>query len=282
MKNWLKREINGLITTTQKWQFVLYASLISFIFIHVFEPFDIYSVSSVSFIETFIEFTLAIIVAGLVLMFTQFLVRKWLNIEKFTNGKFILWFLLDIVLISWCWEILDELTTIEKELRLNGFLEYTITAFFLMMIPYFGAAFVLDYQQNKKSHQELLEKSISNSFPVPTLVHFKDEKEVERISLQAENILYLQSNDNYVAIFYIENEKVEQYLLRNSIKKLESLLAPFSIIRCHRSFMVNTSNIISKKKKGNSFIVKIKQIEEVDIPISKAYSSEIDKLIRVG
>jgi DNA-binding LytR/AlgR family response regulator len=65
---------------------------------------------------------------------------------------------------------------------------------------------------------------------------------------------------------------VQRKLLRNSLKKLEEIITEKSLVRCHRSFMVNTANIEFMQKNGKKLNIKIKHFDQT-IPVSEKYSS---------
>jgi DNA-binding LytR/AlgR family response regulator len=60
--------------------------------------------------------------------------------------------------------------------------------------------------------------------------------------------------------------------LRNTLKNMEEILKENSIIRCHRSFMVNISNVDFMQKEGKKLNIKIKHFDK-SIPVSEKYSS---------
>ena len=68
--------------------------------------------------------------------------------------------------------------------------------------------------------------------------------------------------------------KLSKYMLRNTMKNMESVFADTNIFRCHRSFMVNFDQvrIIKREKSGIFLQMDIDNVPE--IPISKTYSEK--------
>jgi len=93
-----------------------------------------------------------------------------------------------------------------------------------------------------------------------------------KFSVVAKDLLLLESTDNYVSVFYVLDNKVQRKLLRNTLKNLEEILKENGIVRCHRSFMVNPSNVDFMQKKGKKLEIKIKHFEK-PLPVSEKYSS---------
>ena len=99
----------------------------------------------------------------------------------------------------------------------------------------------------------------------------KDENDKIKFSVQAKDLLMIESTDNYVSVFYILENKVQRQLLRNTLKKLEQSLKENSIVRCHRSFMVNLQNVEFVQKESKKLMIKVRLIEK-SIPVSEKYS----------
>lgn len=113
------------------------------------------------------------------------------------------------------------------------------------------------------------------------VIQFKDEKDEVRFSIASEKVIFIESSDNYCVIKYLNNEKISDFLLRNSLKKLSNDLKDTSIQRCHRSYMINFEHVASLKRDNSeiSFEFDLPNIKE--IPISKSYSDKIMELFVV-
>ncbi|WP_051538402.1 LytTR family DNA-binding domain-containing protein [Prolixibacter bellariivorans] len=96
-----------------------------------------------------------------------------------------------------------------------------------------------------------------------------------RLSLKKSDLLFLEASENYVLVHYRVRNEVKQYLLRNSLKKLENEMKPHHILRCHRSYMVNIGQVkmMQKGKKGLELHLSVP--ENVVIQVSKTYEPAI-------
>lgn len=105
-------------------------------------------------------------------------------------------------------------------------------------------------------------------------IYFYDEKNELRLSVKNNNLLYLESADNYVCIWYLNKGQVAKFMLRNSLKAMEESFAGTNVLRCHRSFMVNfdQEKVLRREKDGIYLELGIEKVP--DIPISKTYSEK--------
>ena len=113
------------------------------------------------------------------------------------------------------------------------------------------------------------------------VIQFKDERNEVRFSISSKRVLYIESSDNYSVIKYISNEKISDFLLRCSLKKLSTDLKDTPIQRCHRSYMINLEHITSIKKDCSEICFEFDTPNIKDIPISKSYNDRIMDLFVV-
>ncbi len=142
-----------------------------------------------------------------------------------------------------------------------------------MIIPY---AMVMFYFQYMK------EKDASSNYIVhgDHLVKIKDENDVMQLAIDLDELLFIQSTDNYVSVFFLKDSKVTKELVRTSLKKLENELKNTSLVRCHRSYMVNLKKILVTKKTGKGMMLELKNYNDGQITVSKHYRAEILRLLQ--
>lgn len=99
------------------------------------------------------------------------------------------------------------------------------------------------------------------------------------IRLTLKDILYIESNDNYVNI-HLESEGIrKKVLFRSSLKNIEAQIThPLSPIhRCHRSYLVNIAYFRIQKVTSRSMTICLKHYTD-EIPVSKQYLGKIKQL----
>ena len=96
------------------------------------------------------------------------------------------------------------------------------------------------------------------------------------VEVLLDDFLFVQSDGNYLEVYFLDDEKPQKHLLRNTLVHAESILQEYfpPLIRCHRSFIVNLDQI--KKVDGNAqgLVLKMKAGEE-KVPVSRKYIEEI-------
>lgn len=107
------------------------------------------------------------------------------------------------------------------------------------------------------------------------MIPFYDEKAVLKFSVKKENLLYIESTENYVSICYLNKGKISKYLLRDTMKKMEESFAGTEIIRCHRSYMVNFEKVKVIRKEKDGLMLELDEPLQTDIPVSKTYVENV-------
>jgi len=101
------------------------------------------------------------------------------------------------------------------------------------------------------------------------VIRFTDANRQVKIVLQKEAILYVQADENYIKIHYLDNGKEKQYALRMTMAAVTPMLEQFGFFRCHRSYFVNVSHIVALRKDPGEVISAELDVPQITIPVSR-------------
>ena len=135
---------------------------------------------------------------------------------------------------------------------------------------------IITYCNNNNINKyKIINITIVNIFAVEDIPFEKDEV---RFSITSDKVVFIESSDNYCIIKYLNNDKISDFVLRSSLKRLANELSETPIQRCHRSYMINLEHVASLKKDNSdiSFEFDVPNVKE--IPISKSYNEKIMEL----
>lgn len=145
----------------------------------------------------------------------------------------------------------------------------------VLLIPYSMLWLYFSWIDRSRQLKELWGSEIMHD--LKEMIPFKDEKGIMRISVKTNDLLYLQAADNYVTIFYTTQQKQAKYMLRSSLKLIESDLKGSLLIRCHRSYMVNFSKVKIIRRESDGLRLELEAPSLIEIPVSKTYMEEVFK-----
>ena len=252
---------------------VLIIMVFSILFIIIFEPFGISD--WIRFPPWIKKLGLASIGMGITvaIAFSQLFIRTFIPIRVFRISHFIFWILSEILAVSlietfifadYSQVFLHEFLISLKFISIGLVLPY---AFSILILILLHQKHILAGTKPGTPHEEV------------DLIHFRDEREQVKFSVRKSYILYLESSDNYVTIFYSPDGPIKKDMVRNSMKKMENQLTPQGLIRCHRAYMVNLENIQWIKKKGRNYQIKMKNCDQI-IPVSRGYHPSVRSLVQ--
>lgn len=265
--SFLNNSFSLLDKKADRYLLILVVFVFSVIFLNIFQPFNIARWYSDSGFIQFLRLSSYGFVIGIVFLFTQFPLRKIFKVEKFKIKSYLLWLAIEIALINLIYIFLygNPIGNFKNDLVFS--LKHTLLSIWL---PYSFAILIVYYKNQREEIESL--KSIVVKPAEKRLVVFKDENGKIKFSVQSNDLLLLESTDNYVSVYYVLQNKTQRKLLRNTLKNMEEMLKENSVVRCHRSFMVNIANVEFMQKEYKKFNLKIKHFDKL-IPVSEKYST---------
>lgn len=263
----LNNRFNLLDSKENRYLLILVVFVFSVVFLNLYQPFNIARWYSDSGFIQFLRLSSYGFIIAVVFMFTQFPLRRIFKIHEFKIKSYLLWLLIEIALINLVYIFLygNPIGNLKNDVVFS--LKYTLMS---IWIPYLFAILIVYYKEHRTEIESL--KMNLNKPAEKNLMVFKDEYGKIKFSVLFKDLLFLESTDNYVSVFYILNNKVQRKLLRNTLKNIEQMITENAVVRCHRSYMVNIENVEFMQKESKKFNLKIKHIEK-SIPVSEKYSA---------
>ena len=184
---------------------------------------------------------------------------------------------IELLLLSGSFTILALIVKGNLNLTTNDPMEIYVNAIkntvCILFIPYIICILYFSYQNNKLKLRELMGENIG--FKSSNLISIRDSRGVLQLSVAKENLLYIESADNYICIWYQKGETLKKKLMRITMKEISEQLADTNIVRCHRSYMINLDLVkVMRREKENIFLeLGVPNVKE--IPISKTYGESV-------
>ena len=136
----------------------------------------------------------------------------------------------------------------------------------------------LSEEYNRLLSEAEVERRVSEMLPKgdvqhksPHMVQFYDNGGTLRLTIDINALYYLESEDNYINVHYKHNDKILSYLLRCKTSTVEKSLEGSAMVRCHRSYIVNTDKIRFMGEEHRMHFVTLDDESIKRIPVSKSY-----------
>jgi len=152
----------------------------------------------------------------------------------------------------------------------TAYSEHAVQGFELDAIDYLLKPFSLSRflkACNKANDLYEMKRIVNDQSSLPTSVFIKSGYEQIRVELN--EVLYAESNGNYVQFVFIDN-KIPSRL---TMSEAEAILPVALFIRIHRSYIVSKKNI-TKIEKNSVWI------QQTELPVGANYTNELQKLTK--
>jgi hypothetical protein len=258
-------------------KFLVFTALFSMVFINIYKPFGSEYWKQVSQTEFFLISGVMVIAGILILAFSRvimYILAKHLHLAYW---RYFTWIVVEIAIIA----LLYSFTAKFGYKLIKDFIELFYTAFLytalVLFLPYAVTWLYFALQDAENMIKKITTEESFVDFG-SDLLHFKDDKENLCFSVSLDNLLFIESADNYLEINYLSKGKIARFILRNSMKTIEEKFCTKPLLRCHRSYIINIEKIkVLRKDRNGVFLVF--DIEGIpDIPVSKSYIEKITQI----
>lgn len=257
---------------------ILWTALFALVFINIYKPFSSSVWYAVSEFKFFVFSSLIILTGVLVVVLSRIIMYYWGKRRPISARAYGIWIVLEIFFMALFYTIYTLVLNPERE-YMDVFNDSVVNTSLVLLLPYSVLHLYFSYKE-KERQLRLLEEDRAEAAARQNVFSFYDEKNELRLSVKRSNLLYLESADNYVCIWYLNKGQITKFMLRNSLKVIEESLADSNVLRCHRSYMVNFDQVkvIRREKDGIFLELGIEKVP--DIPISKTYSEKVIQWFR--
>lgn len=280
MGNILNRPYDLLESKTFKYLFVFGGASFAFVFLWIFTPYGLHRLTTTSSKILSIGLYAGI---SLLIMYLQYFIVQPFVIKKHTVLKTIVWIMFSFFMIGISSYIINAYVHFGGQLTFKEFFYFQGVILSILIIPL--SLFVLIH------YNLTLRKRLNTASQFNETLHGKNEiqehnfnvivnseNNKEGFSLSLDALLYITSEDNYIKVYFIENNEILHKLVRYSLSKIEVDNKGLSkIIRCHKSYIINKNQIESISGNSGGYKIKLKNYDTL-IPVSRKWNSNLSAL----
>lgn len=109
-------------------------------------------------------------------------------------------------------------------------------------------------------------------------VHIESSLKKESLDFLADELVFAMADGNYVLFHLCSEDNFKKIPIRNSISSIEKQLETIPyFFRCHRGFIINTTQVESKRGNASGLTLKMKHFED-PVPVSRNKIREFNRL----
>ena len=107
-------------------------------------------------------------------------------------------------------------------------------------------------------------------------IEIKGEGNYEGLRLQLNEVISIQSSDNYIEVFYLSGQNLKKTLIRNKLSVIDDEFP--ELLRAHRSYLINPFHFQQWKTENGKLSMLLNH--QIEVPISKTYQKAIKSSIQ--
>jgi hypothetical protein len=253
---------------------ILFTSLFALVFINAYSPFGADRWYNLTRLEFFTYSSLTILLGVLVVVISRIMMYHVCKRHTINIWQYLLWIFAEVFSMALAYGLFEKLFLKDARMFTELVKNSSRNTALVLLLPYSVLWLYFSWRDKKEQIERLADypTSLDNT---RNMIPFYDDKGILKFSIKKENLLYLESAENYVNICYLNKGKVSKYLLRDTLKKIEENFSGTEIVRCHRSYMVNFEKVKIIRKDKDGLKLEFDNPSVTDIPVSKTYVNTV-------
>jgi hypothetical protein len=260
---------NYIIRKPVQGAFIIAASFFGFLI--MYKPLGVHASRSLSFVVTMAIYCMfsgiaAMLAAALLKSFRWFSDKSTWTLLKELLAVFLV--LLGTGIAIYFIGFIMEVSS--PRWNISTFLDSIKHGFLIGIIPFLF--FTLINYRHLSSHSGASQNpgvNLINGQSVEELINISSQLKKETLSFYPSELIYAESDGNYVVFYLVKDKQVKKETIRNSINNIEQQLSgiPY-FLRTHRAFIVNMKKVISKHGTTLGYSLKLNGTD-TRIPVSR-------------
>ena len=261
----------------QNTKLIFLISLVLLFLLFLFQPFNI---STLKNEDKYLLVGGIIVVTFIGLSINLLLIPAFLSTKKIFKG----WTVLKE--IAWnIWIVFTLVTGYFIYFRFTGSFSFSFYILIkVLIISSIPLGVLIPYNRNRLLRNHLQSALELNKFleeksnPTPQIVHLQSDYDKDDLSVDVNALLYIRAANNYIEVFWTENDHVLSQLIRCTLKYAEAAFKEYPFIfKCHRTTIVNINHVKKVEGKSQGYILTMGE-EKNTVVVSRNFIPQFKKL----
>ena len=259
---------------------VTFSVLFAIVFLNIYIPFSETAWFGLGDSVTFSLTVVFVFASILILILSRILMYRSKRLFEMTYLEYTIWCIMEILLISLFYTKLTMDISHSGAIQLQVFGRSFLYGTIALGIPYLisGMYFAI-IDKNNTIRLMNYENVVTDEPPKPECakkITLFDNSGTLKLSVSPENLYYIESDDNYIKVWYTDSKgKLQQYILRCRLKTVEESFKGSGLVRCNRKYIVNLNKVSTLRKENDGYVLDLDNVDILPIPVTKTYTDMI-------
>lgn len=261
---------------------VTFSVLFAVVFLNIYIPF---SDTAWFGLGDSVMFLLTIVFTGtaiLTLIMSRLLMYRSKRLFEMTYAGYTLWCIIEIVFICgfYTWLTVDITAPVDESVwKIFG--RSLLYGTIALGVPYLISGMYFAIIDKNNTIRLMNYENVVTDEPVRPDTQMQkitlfDNSGALKLSLSPENLYYIESDDNYIKVWYTDSKgELKQYMLRCRLKTVEESFKGSGLVRCNRKYIVNIHKVNTLRKESEGYFLDLANESIPPLPVTKTYTDTV-------
>lgn len=261
---------------------VTFSVLFAVVFLNIYIPF---SDTAWFGLGDSVMFLLTIVFTGtaiMTLILSRLLMYRSKRLFEMTYAGYTLWCILEIVFICgfYTWLTVDITAPVDDSVwKIFG--RSLLYGTIALGVPYLISGMYFAIIDKNNTIRLMNYENVVTDEPVRPDTQMQkitlfDNSGALKLSLSPENLYYIESDDNYIKVWYTDSKgELKQYMLRCRLKTVEESFKGSGLVRCNRKYIVNIHKVNTLRKESEGYFLDLANESIPPLPVTKTYTDTV-------
>ena len=259
---------------------VTFAVLFAVVFLNIYIPFSETAWFGLGNSVMFIRTVIFVAVSVLILIASRMLMYRSKSLFEMTYVGYTLWCIMEIVTVSAVYTLLTvNVTEVAGDTALQIFGRALLYGTIALGVPYLIAGMYFAIIDKNNTIRLMSYENVVTDEPVKPetqKITLFDNSGTLKMSLSPENLYYIESDDNYIKVWYTDSKgELKQYMLRCRLKTVEESFKDSGLVRCHRKYIVNIKKVKVLRKESEGYLLELDNEAIQPLTVTKTYTDTV-------
>ena len=260
---------------------VTFSVLFAIVFLNLYIPFSDTAWFGLGNSVNFLATAGFMFISMLILIVSRVIMYKTQDMFDMTYLWYVIWCLGEVVVICMLYTFVTvDVTGPSDRDYLNIFLKSLLYGSIALIIPYIITGMYFTIMDKNRTISLMNCTNVISDDAAPARdsdkVTLFDSSGALRLSVSTDNLYYVESDDNYIKVWYLDARgELKTYMVRCRLKTVEQSFRGTSLVRCHRKYIVNLGRVKVLRKEKDMYWLDLDNDAIPPLPVSRTYTEDV-------
>lgn len=259
---------------------VTFSVLFAVVFLNIYIPFSDTAWFGLGDSVMFLLTIAFIAISILILIVSRLLMYRSKRYFEMSYIAYIIWCIAEIVAVCafYTWLTFD-IASPKDETVMQIFLRTFLYGTIALGVPYLISGMYFSIIDKNNTIRLMSYENVVTDEPIKPetqKITLFDNSGALKLSLSPENLYYIESDDNYIKVWYTDSKgELKQYMLRCRLKTVEESFKDSGLVRCHRKYIVNIKKVKVLRKEAEGYVLDLDNEAIPPLTVTKTYTDTV-------